>query len=142
MKVIPSLTVFAAVCTLASCSSNKAPSELLVEANKVHLEAVEIYEQAHDLFGKLKSEAEAQKDSLHLASLDSIHDVLHHWKDGLYEVPGFEHAHDHHSDGGDGHDHSHKPAPNMTDQSMLDYQKTAKQAIEELLNFLQTKSQQ
>ena len=137
MKVIPSLTVLAAVCMLASCSSKKGPSELLEQANVVHLEAVGVYEEAHELFGKLKAEAEAQKDSLSIASLDSIHDVLHHWKDGLYEVPGFEHAHDH----SDGHDHSHKPAPNMTDQSMLDYQKNAKQAIEEVLNFLQSKSQ-
>ncbi len=130
--------LFASVCsigTFLSCSSGQGPNEVLTEANQVHLEAVEIYNETHELLETLQGEAKAGGDSQAVARLDSIHDLLHSWKDGLYEVPGFEHSHDH-GEEGHTHEHSHKAAPSMTDQSMLDYQKNARAAIEEIRKSL------
>ncbi len=130
--------LFASVCSigvLLSCSSGQGPSEVLTEANQVHLEAVEIYNETHELLEKMQEEAKAGADSLATARLDSIHELLHNWKDGLYEVPGFEHSHDH-GEEGHSHEHNHKAAPSMTDQSMLDYQKNARSAIEEIRKSL------
>ncbi len=120
-----------------SCSPKKEASEVLVEANEVHKEAVEIYDEAHELYETVKRNAADKKDSAIVARLDSIHDLLHSWKDGLYEVPGFEHDHDHEGEGHD-HDHKHTVAPSMTDQSMLDYQKNAKEAIKEIRDTLRS----
>lgn len=133
MKIFSTSVAVFLFLSIVACSSKKEPGELLVKANEVHLEAVSTYEQTHERFDALKKSAEEQNDSLSLARLDSIHEVLHQWKDGLYEVPGFDHAHDH-SDGD--HAHEHKVAPQMTDQSMLDYQQNAKAAIDEILMFL------
>jgi hypothetical protein len=117
-----------------ACSSPKGPSDLLIQANEIHLEASKKYDQVHDRYDVLKKDAVERQDSLAIARLDSVHEVLHIWKEGLYEVPGFEHAHSH----GDGaHDHNHTVAPSMTDQSMLDYQKNAKEAIDEIMEFLE-----
>ncbi len=137
MKLIFSLITCCAVGAMLSCSSRQEPGEILTEANKVHLEAVEIYDQTHELLEKKQGEAKAGGDSLVTARLDSIHGLLHSWKDGLYEVPGFEHSHDH-GGAGHSHEHSHKAAPSMTDQSMLDYQKNARAAIEEIRKSLGT----
>jgi hypothetical protein len=48
------------------------------------------------------------------------------WEESVIEVPGFEHAHEH-TEG-----HEHKPAPQMTDESMLQYQRSAKEAIQSI----------
>ncbi len=131
--------LFVSVCSIGaflSCSSGQGPNEILSEANQAHLEAVEIYNETHELLEKLQDDAKAGGDSQAVARLDSIHDLLHTWKDGLYEVPGFEHSHDH-GEEGHTHDHSHKAAPSMTDQSMLDYQKNARSAIEEIRKALE-----
>lgn len=129
------ITSFFAIVMMSACSGKKGPGELLVQANDVHLQAVKTYDEVHELYGSLKKTALERQDSLAVVRLDSIHEVLHHWKDGLYEVPGFEHDHDHGHEG-HSHDHEHKAVPNMTDQSMLDYQLNAKEAIDEILAFL------
>ena len=118
-----------------SCSSVQGPNEIQKEANEVHLQSVKIYNETHELLEKQQEMAKAGSDSLAIARLDSIHDLLHSWKEGLYEVPGFEHSHDH-GEEGHAHDHSHKATPPMTDQSMLDYQKNALTAINEINSSL------
>lgn len=112
-----------------SCSGKKQPGEMLVEANKVHLEAVAIYDEAHTLLDAAKGKAVARNDSALLVRVDSVHQLLHAWKESLYEVPGFEHNHE---AGGHNHEHEHKAVPAMTDESMLSYQKNAKTAVEEI----------
>ncbi|ODS76966.1 MAG: hypothetical protein ABS46_18650 [Cytophagaceae bacterium SCN 52-12] len=135
MKHIFLLVFVCSIGTFLACSSGQGKNEVLAEANRVHLEAVEIYDETHELLEKLQEEAKAGEDSQAVARLDSIHDLLHNWKDGLYEVPGFEHTHDH-GEEGHKHDHDHKAAPSMTDESMLDYQKNARAAIEEIRKSL------
>ena len=119
-----------------ACTSKKGPGDLLIEANEVHQEAMAIYHDTHERYEAVKKKADELGDSLVIARLDSIHDLLHNWEEGLYEVPGFEHSHEH-SHEGHSHDHSHKTAPAMTDQSMLDYQKNAKSAIEEIREMVE-----
>ena len=119
--------------TLFYCTPKKGPSHLLIEANEVHNEALGIYSEAHRLFELIKVKAEDNGDNALVARLDSIHDLLHSWEDGIYEVPGFEHDH---GDEGHSHEHSHVIPPPMTDQSMLDYQKNARTAIEEIRDAL------
>lgn len=135
MKNILLLASVCSIGALLSCSSGQRPNEVLKEANQVHLEAVEIYSETHQLLEKMQEEAKAGADSLVAARLDSIHELLHNWKDGLYEVPGFEDSHNH-GEEGHKHDHNHKAAPSMTDQSMLDYQKNARSAIDEIRKSL------
>lgn len=115
---------------LAGCTGQSGPGDLLKQANRVHLEAVALYNETHELYDSLKKQAKADQDSLLLSRLDSLHKLMHSWEDGLYEVPGFEHDHGGHD--GDEHKHEHKTAPKMTDQSMLEYQESARAAIEEL----------
>ncbi len=110
-----------------SCNGRPGKNQVLDEANRVHLEAADLYRQAHQLYDSLKKEAKASQDSLIMSRLDSIHDAMHEWEEGLYEVPGYEHSHTDHD-----HKHEHKPAPKMTAESMLEYQNNAKQAISEI----------
>jgi hypothetical protein len=119
---------------LTACSNDKAKSDKLIEANKAHLESVAIHENVETGLHVMKKLAETKRDSLRLQKLDSLQDLIELWEEGMIEVPGFEHEH-HHEKGGH---HSHKPAPQMTDESMLEYQLNAKAAIEALQKDLKT----
>ncbi|MCF2445957.1 hypothetical protein L0657_18505 [Dyadobacter sp. CY345] len=114
---------------LNSCSSDKTKSEALTEANKVHLESVAIHDSFEKEIDEKKRSAVAVGDSVLIFKLDSLHNLVELWEEGIIEVPDFEHEH-HHEDGA--HHHEHKSAPQMTDESMLDYQRNTKAAIEEL----------
>lgn len=113
---------------LTACSNDKAKSDKLIEANKVHLESVAILENVESGLHVMKKLAETKQDSLRLHKLDSLENLLELWEEGVVEVPGFEHEH-HHEKGGH---HEHQPTPQMTDESMLEYQLNAKEAIESL----------
>lgn len=113
---------------LTACSKDKAKSDALIEANKVHLESVAMHENVENGIHLLKQRAETKQDSTRLQKLDSLQDLMELWEEGMIEVPGFEHEHHHEK----GEHHEHKPAPQMTDASMLEYQLNAKAAIEAL----------
>lgn len=115
-----------------SCTGKSNRKAIADKANAVHLEAIALYDEAHTLHDSLKQEAQVKMDSLLIGKLDSIHDVMHDWEKGLYEVPGYEHSHSDHD-----HKHEHKSVPNMTNESMLDYQNNAKEAISEIKEALQ-----
>lgn len=113
---------------LTACSKDKAKSDVLIEANKVHLESVAILESVENGLHAMKKRAETKQDSTRLQKLDSLQDLMELWEEGMIEVPGFKHEHHHEK----GEHHQHKPAPQMTDASMLEYQLNAKAAIEAL----------
>jgi len=114
---------------LNSCSDEKTKSKALIEANKLHLESVAIHEIVEKEIEEKKKSATANNTSGILLKLDSLHNLVELWEEGIVEVPGFEHEH-HHGKGE--HHHEHKPVPQMTDESMLEYQRNTKVAIEEL----------
>ena len=107
-----------------SCSRRNEKSPDLIEANRLHLEAMKISGQLEQ---QLDSLSERAKDNLAKSQLDSLKNLIEVWEENTIEVPGFAHAHDHaHGP------HSHKSAPPMTDESMLDYQRQSMEAIVEL----------
>ncbi len=112
---------------VVSCNGKSGQTPTLDKAHEVHLEAVSLYDQAHQLYDSLKKEAKEKGDALLIGRLDSIHDLMHDWEKGLYEIPGYEHSHHDHD-----HKHEHKTPPKMTDESMLDYQENARNAISEI----------
>ena len=120
-----------AVCLfiLNSCSNEKTKSEALIEANKVHLESVAIHKNVEKEIREKRKSATKNKEPGFLARLDSIDNLVELWEEGIIEVPGFEHEH---HDGEGEHHHEHKPVPQMTDESMLEYQRNTKAAIEQL----------
>lgn len=133
--MIKKYVVYSPLCLalLVSCSPEKTKSEVLIEANKVHLESVAIHEKVEQAIETRKKTAVADKDSRMLLKLDSLNNLVELWEEGIVEVPGFEHEHKHENGGGH---HEHKTAPQMTDESMLEYQRNTKVAIEELQNDL------
>lgn len=114
-----------AICLIAaSCSRQDEKSPQLVEANRLHLEAIEI---SKELEVQLESLSLQAKDDVEKSQIDSLKTLINVWEENVIEVPGFAHAHDH-AHGA----HSHKSAPPMTDESMLDYQQQSREAIMEL----------
>jgi hypothetical protein len=134
MKTIESIVILSFFALLQACSGNSEKSELLLQANQLHLESVEIHE---NLEKKLSLMLAKEKDPLRLKTLDSLHNLIELWETGLVEVPGFEHEHSHEH----GAHHEHKTAPAMTEESMLEYQKNGKEAILDLESALHNLSQ-
>ncbi|MGG7662180.1 hypothetical protein [Dyadobacter sp. BHUBP1] len=124
MNLVYPVFLFLVVLTTLSCSSGNEKSRELIEANRLHLEAMKISEHLEQ---KLDSLAPLAKDDLEKSRIDSLKDLIEVWEENVIEVPGFTHAHDH-AHGA----HEHKTAPSMTDASMLDYQRQSKEAILEL----------
>ncbi|KAA0992610.1 hypothetical protein [Dyadobacter aurulentus] len=102
------------------CTPDHGKSDELIQANNLHLESIAI---AENLEEKLVTLRKDHRDPAVMARIDSLLNVIEAWQEAVIEVPGFKHHHEH---------HEHKPAPEMTDQSMLDYQKNAKEAIMEV----------
>lgn len=123
-------TTYIAVIMVAlwACGGKPTDNQTLVEANRIHLESISIQEKIEPKIEQLDSLKSTLKDSTKIAKIENIKQMFEEWEESLIEVPGFEHEHHKH----DGHEHHHKPAPEMTDESMLDYQKNTKKAIEEL----------
>jgi hypothetical protein len=108
----------------AACARQEEKSPQLIEANRLHLEAVEISKELESKLDSLSSHAES---GVKKSQIDSLKSLIEMWEENMIEVPGFAHAHDH------GHGaHEHKSAPPMTDESMLDYQRQSREAIIEL----------
>lgn len=112
----------------SSCSRQNEKSPELIEANRLHLEAMKISVQLEQ---KLDSLSTLAKDDVARSQLDSLKRLIGVWEENMIEVPGFAHAHDH-AHGA----HEHKSAPPMTDESMLDYQRQSREAIVELKEAL------
>lgn len=124
MNLIYSTALLMAVLMTLSCSPGHEKSPELIEANRLHLEAMKISE---DLEQKLDSLLPLAKDDVEKSRIDSLKNLIEVWEENVIEVPGFAHSHDH-AHGA----HEHKVAPPMTDGSMLDYQRQSKEAILEL----------
>ncbi|HWV33288.1 MAG TPA: hypothetical protein VN038_26700 [Dyadobacter sp.] len=124
MNLVYPVSLLIIVLTTLSCSSGNEKSRELIEANRLHLEAMKI---SKHLEQKLDSLAPLATDDLEKSRIDSLKNLIEVWEENVIEVPGFAHAHDH------AHGvHEHKTAPSMTDASMLDYQRQSKEAILEL----------
>ncbi|WP_414617642.1 hypothetical protein [Dyadobacter sp. 32] len=93
---------------------------MLIEANQLHLESVSIAGKLEKSLDSLSQQANAAEK----IRLDSLAHLVELWEESVIEVPGFEHEHT----GG----HEHKPTPQMTDESMLEYQRNAKKAIQSI----------
>jgi ABC-type nickel/cobalt efflux system permease component RcnA len=147
MKLLFSFVLFAASLFFTACNNKTKDDPLLVEARKVHNEAVKIHNEVmKDLkeVKKMKTEAEAKlkdldekakDDKTRLEELikqcDTHRMAMSAWMKDLQEVPGND-DHDHHDHEGHDHNHDHKPAPQVSPQQMLDYQKEMKKNIEKL----------
>lgn len=124
MNIIYPMSLLLVAATGLSCSRENPKSPQLIEANRLHLEAIKI---SHQLEQNLDSLAPLVPNAVEKARIDSLRNLIEDWEENVIEVPGFPHAHDHtHGP------HKHKSAPNMTDESMLDYQRQSKEAILEL----------
>lgn len=107
---------------LMACSGKQEPSELLKKANEIHVASVKLQEEIEIDLDSLKKLPELKFQA------DSLAEVLENWEAALIEIEGFEHEHKH----GEHHHHKHSPAPDMTDEQMLEYQQNTKSAIIEL----------
>lgn len=105
-----------------SCGGSDQKSQLLIQANQLHLESISIAGKLEKSLDSLAQHASANEK----IRLDSLAHLVELWEESVIEVPGFEHAHEH-TEG-----HEHKPAPQMTDESMLEYQRNAKEAIQSI----------
>lgn len=122
MNLIRPIFLLAIFLTAAACSRQEEKSPQLIEANRLHLEAIEI---SQELESKLESLSSHAKSDAKKSQIDSLKSLIEMWEENMIEVPGFAHAHDHGA-------HEHKSAPPMTDESMLDYQRQSREAIKEL----------
>jgi multidrug resistance efflux pump len=117
-----------ALAVSGACTKQETKNDNMIRANTIHLESMAIKEKLDSALAECKLDASARHDSSLIQKLDSISRLAELWEEGIVEVPGFEHAHHHQKAA----HHEHKADPQMTDESMLDYQKNAKLAIEEL----------
>ena len=120
MKTIIYPVVLMMYLPLSGCSDDHNKSEVLIRANDVHRDSVTI---AESLEVNLRALRKRSPDSASLTKIDSLAALIELWESAVSELPGFEYHHDHNRH------HDHKPAPDMTDQSMLEYQISAKEAI-------------
>ncbi|MFY7908921.1 MAG: hypothetical protein ACOVO2_05195 [Emticicia sp.] len=107
---------------IMACLGKQEPSELLKKANEIHVASVKLQEEIENDLDSLKKLPELKIQA------DSLAEVLENWEASLIEIEGFEHEHKH----GEHHHHKHSPAPDMTDEQMLEYQQNTKSEIIEL----------
>jgi hypothetical protein len=105
-----------------ACSGKPQPSDLLIKANEIHVASMKLQEEIENDLDSLKKLPELKLKA------DSLAEVLENWEVALIEIEGFEHEHKH----GEHHHHKHSPAPDMSDEQMLEYQQNTKSAIIEL----------
>lgn len=117
---------------IVACSS-KSPKDnpLLVEANRIHLEAEAIQEQIEPQIERIDS-----LNNLLLArKIPEADSLVNHftklkadfgdWEKNFFAVPGFAHAGEHHH-------HDHTPAPELPADKTLEVQKEIKANIERI----------
>ncbi|WP_025764635.1 hypothetical protein [Dyadobacter tibetensis] len=109
--------VLLALLTFSGCAPKK-DANTLIQAHKLHLESIAIAQELESTFQTLQKR---NLPTAHRQKVDSLNQLLHLWEASLIEVSGFDHEHE--------GAHEHKPAPQMTEESMLEYQLQAKQAI-------------
>ncbi|MEL6974352.1 MAG: hypothetical protein AAGL29_03050 [Bacteroidota bacterium] len=126
-KTLYFLTLSAGMISLLSACGEKKKDENLIQAFKLHEEAVQIRQTTKDQIAKL----EAITDSVFVATysneLNSISSALQEWDEQLIEVPGFEEEHDHSHHDHSGHDHDHDHEHNHSDSGQ---ELTPKQHLE------------
>jgi hypothetical protein len=128
-NTMPYLAIVFLLFGAPGCRSDRQTSEVLIRANALHMEALATAEKVeHTLDSLRKSPGNANMGS----ELDSLQKLLELWEEGMIEVPGFAHEHHHGS-------HAHKPAPQMTEASMLEYQANAREAVLQLEKQLNEK---
>lgn len=131
-KVLVLVTGF----TVAACSSHTAKDNpILVEANRIHVEAEAIQEQIEPEIEKIDSLKNillaikiSHADSL-AKELITIKADFEEWEKNFFAVPGFEHTH---KGGHEHHHHDHTPAPDLPADKMLEVQKEIKNNIERI----------
>jgi hypothetical protein len=124
MNLICPIVLLAICLTAAACSRQEKKNPQLIEANRLHLEAIEI---SKELESRLESLSLRPEGGTKKSQIDSLKNLIELWEKNVIEVPGFAHAHGHEHGA-----HAHKSAPPMTDESMLDYQRQSREAIVEL----------
>lgn len=111
------------ILALSACQKKHQQNPVLQQANQEHLDAIRIHSEIKDLLKLSQTNSTDSRQN----QLDSLNELIQLWEESAIEVPGFAHTtNDEH------HHHEHKPAPAMTDESMLAYQQNAKKAILEL----------
>jgi hypothetical protein len=130
------ISLFLTFLGLMACGKSPQDNPVLVEANQIHLEAIEVQEQVEGQLKNLDSLKNTLQDKTLKAKIDSMQQIFQSWEAALVEIEGFEHEQH------EGHHHHHQPAPNMTDESMLEYQKNAKKAIQDFKKNLEDLTQQ
>ncbi|TKT93887.1 hypothetical protein [Dyadobacter frigoris] len=133
MKIKNILLATLLIIIICACQKTNYKGPELILANEIHLESIRIHENIETEITEKKQKALINKDLVRVQKLDSLSAILELWEDGVVEVPGF--GHEHHQ----GEHHEHKLAVQMTDESMLEYQKNSKQAIEELQQEIKNK---
>lgn len=110
------------VSLVTACSDKKEKDEDLVEAFRIHQEAIKIRQSTQEQIEKLTTLTDSAFIATHGNSLDSISESLSQWDEQLVEVPGFEEEHHHHDHAGHDHDHDHSEGPDLTPQQHLEVQ--------------------
>ena len=133
MKIIYALLIGLAFTACSTHLSNDNP--LLIDANRIHLEAEAIQEQVEPEIEKidsLKNSLLARKtiaaDSL-VKELTRIKADFEKWEANFFAVPGFEHDH---TDKHEHHHHDHLPSPELPADKMLEVQREIKVNIERI----------
>ncbi len=128
LKIKLQLSIAVILSFVSGCTRDTAPSQTLTEANRIHLAAIALHEKVEERLEELKKKSQTDRNGLLASKTDSLQKLVELWELGVIEVPGFSHRHERKP----GTHHEHKQAPKMTDDSMLDYQKSAFLAIEEI----------
>lgn len=154
MQILKSFIILLSFIVLVSSCNTKASGDetptdpLLIEANSLHLEAMEVEKSFAPMLNELidkKNSIQVQgreltQEEINFTSFaEKVEKYYFEWQENRVEVPGFEHDHDH--SGHDHHHHHHGNDVKLTPQQMLEVQKqsyedlsTMKTKVEHYLN--------
>ena len=112
---------------LLGCTGKSEESELHRQSVAQHELALKTSKKVIDAIADLEKRKELLSDSLSSAMADSIKSIRADWtlwEESIVEVPGHEHDHHHHDHEGHDHhhDHDHSPAPDLTEEMVLEIQ--------------------
>lgn len=114
-----------------ACKHGQAEeSQMIKDARVIQNDALKMYDE-------VVASVESIADSTVKAGLKL---QLEEWKKGMLELP-HNHDHDHEHDHDHDHDHHHHES-DLTDQQLLDGQKSWKEALEAIKNSISTTSNQ
>ncbi len=122
---------------LTACGAGKSSKDepILVEARKIHKEAIQIHKDVMKDITEVKklknslTEKDKEKNQKAIEACDNQILAMADWMKNIQEVPGTEHDHHDH----EGHDHhDHKPTTQASAPDVLAYQKEMKTKIEQL----------